>query len=80
VFSNIQGFTISEGLMMVRAIAIEQQVFEELHPLFIYIYGLRVILIAQNNTIDPEGFSVYGINHCTNNFVKSFHASLLGYI
>ena len=59
---------------MVMAMAIEQQVFEELHPLFNYFerYWMRVI--------GPEGFSVYGINHRTNNFVESFHASLLGYL
>lgn len=31
------------------------------------------------NTISPEGFSVFGRNHRTNNFVESFHSSLLGF-
>jgi len=60
--------------MIIKAIAIEQQVFEELRPVFNYFdrYWMGVV--------GPEGFSVHGFNHRTNNFVESFHASLLGYL
>ncbi|KAF0711119.1 MULE domain-containing protein, partial [Aphis craccivora] len=30
--------------------------------------------------VSPERFSVHGLNHWTNNFVESFHASLLRYL
>ncbi|XP_060855621.1 uncharacterized protein LOC132933338 [Metopolophium dirhodum] len=73
-YSNVRGFTISDGLMMIRAIAIQQQVFEELRPVFNYFdrYWMGVV--------GPERFSVHGSDHRKNNFVESFHAYLLGYL
>lgn len=73
VLPDIQEFTIADGLMMVRAIAIEQQVFEELGPLFDYFENYWMDLVG------PERFSVYGFDHRISYLVESFHASLFGY-
>lgn len=71
IYLYIEAFTISEGLMMVRAISIKQQVFEELRPLFNY--SNRYLM----GIVGPQGFTVYSHYHRTNDFVESFYASLL---
>jgi len=65
-----ENFYILGGFLEVQRLARDMNVAENITELFHYFQNYWM------NTIGPHGFSVYGVNIRTNNYIESFHSTI----
>ncbi|XP_027849933.2 uncharacterized protein LOC114129404 [Aphis gossypii] len=65
-----ENFHILEGFLEVQRLARDMNVAENISELFNYFQNYWI------NIIGPHGFSVYGVNIRTNNYIESFHSTI----
>lgn len=63
-------FHIIGGFTAIQSLARNMNVFVELSDIFKYIKNFWI------NIIHPNGFSVFGFNIQTNNYIENFHRML----
>lgn len=68
---NVEEFSVIESLKIIKTIAVQRQMFEQMSSIFEFVERYFA------NTIGPEGFSVYGFRHGINDYIELFHAALL---